>query len=256
MAKLLPPILILTCLLLGITESFLSYRDNQYVGSVARRVVQEANAADAQAKVIALRDYLRRHVRYQEAAVEGRPFLRDSAAETLRSGQGYCGEVSRAFIVMADTVGIRAQRINLYGRSPHVVAEAELAPGNRVIVDCQNPPQIADLEPLDQVIQRPEYDDYYTLNLRRLHLSWLITRVKLEMGPLTYWLERPHAIRASLWFLLAAVMLALKGLRIAVRAWLKWRGWVHISDAEAVQEAAGVHLNPDKVARINEVKAG
>ncbi|MFN7948466.1 MAG: transglutaminase-like domain-containing protein [Blastocatellia bacterium] len=246
MAKLFLPILILACLLLGFTESFLSYRDSQYVRSVASRVVQEANAADAQAKVIALRDYLRRHVRYQEAATEGRPFLRDSAADTLRSGKGYCGEVSRAFIVMADTVGIRAQRINLYGKAQHVVAEAELAPGNRVIVDCQNPPQIADLEPLDQVIQRPEYDDYYTLNLRRLHLNWLVTRVKLEMGPLTYWVERPHAINASLWFLLAAAMLGLKGLRLLARAYLKWRGWVHISTIPAVQPEAESHVDAVK----------
>lgn len=229
------------CLIMGTVEIICQVSDRRYIESVARRVVQEAGATDQKSQVLALRDFLRRTVQYQNAEIEGRPFLRDSAADTIRSGKGYCGEVTRAFICLADAVGIRAQRINLWGRAPHVVAEAKIAPDKRVIVDCQNPPQIADLEPLDQVILRPEYDDYYTLNLRRLRLNWLVTRIKLRMGPLTYWTENPHVLKALLWGLLAAVLLVAKGLRFLVRAELKRRGWIHVSDVQAVQASAQLY---------------
>src|SRR5215471_2274501 len=146
----------LFCLSLGISfnEAVTQRKNNQYIKSVAEEIVQKANAFDNRARVIALRDYLREHVKYQGASEEDRPFLRASAADTLRSGRGFCGEVTRAFIRLADAVGIRAQRINLYGRLNHVVAEAELRPGERVLVDSQNPPHIRDLEPLDQVMLR------------------------------------------------------------------------------------------------------
>src|SRR5439155_17985609 len=125
--------------------------------------------------------------------------------------------------------------INLYGKSPHVVAEAELAPGDRVIVDCQNPPKIAGLERLDRLILRPEYSDYSTLHLRRLHLNWLVSRLKLEMGPLTYWTENPHSLKASLWLLLAAAFLGLKGARSLVGFSLRRRGWIHVSNVPALR---------------------
>src|SRR5262245_51157167 len=186
-------------IVMSFTETITQRQNSRYVKSLAEEIVQKANAHDNRARVIALRDYIREHVRFQGAPEEDRPFLRASAAETLRSGRGYCGEVTRAFIRLADAVGIRAQRINLYGRLNHVVAEAELSPGNRVLVDSQNPPQLRDMETLEQVMLNPDYDDYSTLHLRRLHINWLVSRVKLQMGSLTYWVESPHALKAGLW---------------------------------------------------------
>src|SRR5262245_48232553 len=183
-------------------------REGQYVKAVAAEIVQRAGAADHRSQVIALRDYLRERVTYREAVHGDRPFLRATAAETLHSGQGYCGEVTRAFINMADAVGVRARRINLYGGDNHVVAEVELGPGERALVDSQNPPHVRDLESLDQVILRPEYDDYSTLHLRRLHVNWLVSRVKLELGPLTYLIENPHALKSILWMTLAMTLIA------------------------------------------------
>jgi hypothetical protein len=210
------------------------YRNGLYVKSVAEEIIRKANATDNRSRVIALRDYLRKHVSFQDAPMEDRPFLRASAAETLQSGKGYCGEVTRAFIRLADAVGIRAQRINLYGAINHVVAEVELRPGERVIVDSQDPPLLPDLEPLDQVILRPEYTDYSTLNLRRLRLSWLVSRIKLEIGPLTYWAESPHALEASMWLALALTLLSGKLLYICgrplARKLLVRRGWVKSAD--------------------------
>jgi hypothetical protein len=221
-------------LVMSSIEATMQYRNGLYVKSVAEEIVQKANAADNRSRVIALRDYLRKHVSFQGAPLEDRPFLRASAAETLQSGKGYCGEVTRAFIRMADAVGIRAQRINLYGAANHVVAEVELKPGERVIVDSQNPPLLPDLETLDHVILRPEYTDYSTLNLRRLRLSWLVSRIKLEMGPLTYWAESPHALKAGLWLVVVLVLLSGKLMLVCVRALVRKllarRGWVKSAD--------------------------
>src|SRR5262249_48926030 len=150
------------------------------------RVVTAAHAGTPREKVLALRDYLRMHVTYVGVPQTGRPFLRQTAAETLRSGRGWCGERSRAFVCMAAAVGVRAQRLNLFGRLQHTVAEAELAPGQVVVVDCFGPPMIPELESLDRTIQRPEYDDYSTVNLKRLGLTWLFGRIRLQFGIVTY----------------------------------------------------------------------
>jgi hypothetical protein len=227
-------------------ETVLQEQDRRYVAAVARQVVTEARAASPRERVLALRDHLRAHVTFHGAAHgdSERPFLRSSAGETLRTGKGYCGEVTRAFICMADTVGIRAQRINLYGRLKHVVAEAELGPNERLIVDCQNPPQVAGLEPLDRVILRPDYDDYYTLNLRRLHLSGVVRRVKLAMGPLTYWTENPHALKAGFWALLALLLVAPGLIARLVRLYLRKRGWIHRSDVPALRAALAAAGSP------------
>lgn len=216
--------------LMGIVEGVRQFFDERYIHAVAWEIVHKAHASDPRSRVIALRDYLRQHVSFQGAPYDNHPLLRASAAETLRSGLGYCGEVTRAFIAMAAAVGLRAQRMYLWGTSPHVVAEAELAPGDTVIVDSQNPPQIVDLEPLDHVILRHEYDDYYTLNVRRLRISWLVSRIKHTPGPLTYWMENPHALKAFLWFLLAMALPSMIGGRILVRFLLRKYGWIHITE--------------------------
>lgn len=225
---------------MGLAQSRLQYPDSHYVRSIAWDVIQRAGAADPRSRVIALRDYLQANVSLHGAPVDHRPFLRASATETLRSRKGLCGEVTRTFIVMAEAVGIRAQRINLWGTSPHVVAEVELGPGDKVLVDAQNPPRIAGLERLDRVILRDGYDDYYTLNLRRLGLNAMISRIKIEMGPLTYWTENPHALQALLWFLLALALvvacLAIQLGRACVRYCLHRRGWVHISNAKVARQ--------------------
>jgi SAM-dependent methyltransferase/uncharacterized protein YbaR (Trm112 family) len=218
---------------MGLIEVVRQRRDSAYVSSVAWAVVNSANAQDNISRVIALRDYLRKHITYEGAPVNNRPFLRATAAETLQTGKGYCGEVTRTFIRLSAAVGIQAQRINLTGEKMHVVAEAELSRGKNVIVDSQNPPQIQELENLDRVILRPEYDDYSTLNLRRLRLNWLVSRIKLKMGRLTFWTENPHALRALLWFSIGVTLLLGKALLICggffARCYLTRNGWFRVS---------------------------
>ena len=69
---------------------------------------------------------------------DDRPFLRATARETLESGLGYCGESTRAFINLAHQLGIKAHRVNLYGPSPHVIAEAEVRTDVDILVDAQD----------------------------------------------------------------------------------------------------------------------
>ena len=213
-------------------EAVRQRQESRYVKAVAGEIVQKAGADDNRSRVIALRDYLRERITFNGAMHDQRPFLRASAAETLRSGAGYCGEVTRAFINMAAAVGIKAQRINLYGKDNHVLAEVVLQPGERVLVDSQNPPQVRELETLDEVILRTGYDDYSTLNLRRLRLNWLVSRIRLELGPLTYFLENPLALKSALWFTLLVTMLLGKILFISgrslARSMLIRRGWAPI----------------------------
>jgi len=202
--------------------------DTEYVTAVARRVVRDAGAVTARERVLALRAYLRDHVTFHGAPDDARPFFRASASDTLESGLGWCGESARAFVDMAWAVGVPAQRVNFYGRAQHVVAEARIEDGEIVVVDATEPPQVADLERLDVVINRPEYEDYSTLNLRRLHLGW-ITRVRLEIGWLSYLAENPHAIKACLWLFALLALLGATASRSLLRTMLLRRGWVHIS---------------------------
>jgi hypothetical protein len=205
-------VLLGTANVMCLVEVFRQRQDSQYVRSVAREIVKTIPPEDLAARVLVIRDYLRQKVTYQGAVYERRLFFRASAMETLQSGKGYCGEVSRAFIRLAYEVGIRAQRVYLYGDVLHVVAEAQLNNGARVIVDCQTPPSVENLLPLEQVMQRPEYDFYSNLNMRRFKLQRWIPSVKLEMGSFSYWQENPHAMQAFLWGCLALVLLMTCGL--------------------------------------------
>lgn len=231
---------LLLALIASVGDWVLYFQNQRYVAQVARSVIEQAQAQGPRERVLALQKYLQTHVSYHGAPHDDRPFFRASAADTLQSGLGYCGEVSRAFIKMAHAVGIRAQRINLYGPlGSHVVAEAELNEHERVIVDCQNPPQVPELEPLEKTMLRPNYNDYSTLNLRRLHLDWLFRRVKLEMGMWNYWLESPHALKALSWLALAVTLVSLRLVILVVprllRRILTRCGWVQLSDLHSQQ---------------------
>lgn len=187
-------------------------RNRSALRTLANQIVAEAGASDETAKALALRDFLRSRVRIPRTAT-ARPLLRDSALETIRKGQGHCGEVSRAFICLAREVGVKARRINLVGRRPHVVAEAVLSGGERRIVDSQNPPRVEEWDSLDKVLLRDEYDDYVTVNVHRLGLGRIVPSMKIEIGPLTYVLESPSLMQSVLWLAGALSLLALSAAR-------------------------------------------
>lgn len=217
----------------------LQLRDDAEVRRTAEAVVARADAVTPRERAIALRDHLRQTVSYQGAPHDDRPPLRATARETLAGGKGYCGEVTRAFIGLARAVGVPAQRINLYGRVNHVVAVADLGDGGHTLVDCQQPPTIPDLEPLDAALRRPEFDDYSTLNLRRVGLGRAVSRLKLDIGWLTYLTENPHALKAAACLLLAAALWAMYLCRVLFRRLLHRRGWVHRTDSRAFPNSPG-----------------
>lgn len=210
------------------------------VRRLASDLVVRSGATTDRQKVLALRDYLRSRCTFRGAEHAGRPFFRASAWETLETGLGYCGEVTRTFICLARQLGIPAQRINLYGAQPHVVADVPLD-GVSTLVDCQQPPHIPDLEALDAVLARGMYTDYSTINLRRTGLGWTVERFKIRLGRFTYLTENPHALKAVMAVSALAGFWACKLARRAARVVLRRRGWIHRSDAQAVRRVAAAH---------------
>ncbi|MBV9926487.1 MAG: transglutaminase domain-containing protein [Acidobacteria bacterium] len=182
-------------------------RQDEYVRAVTREVLAGV-PDDFDSKVIALRDYVRAHVRNVEFWRLSRPFLRDTAADTLRTGKGRCGEASRVFVNMALAAGIDAQRLYLEGEKSHVVSVVGRSDGSRLIVDsATDPTYFPDLEPLAAFSTHKEFETYSTWRrtraLRRLPPNFV------SLGPLAYLFENPHALLAGLCFLASASLLAL-----------------------------------------------
>ena len=160
----------LVTLAFGISEAVLQHRESRYVAGVAEHIVRQANARDTTATIIALRDYLRRNVTANNYSVAGRPFFRDTAAYALQTGKGRCGESTRAFINMAESLGIHAQRLYLEGELEHVVAVVTLSDGRQLIVDSIDPPYFLGIEELHPGSQFPDFNYYSSINLHRLSL--------------------------------------------------------------------------------------
>ena len=220
------PAIVMTLLLFA-GHCLLRHREDQrWLAVRARQITDRAGAHTRREQIIALRDHLRRHVKWRSAPHDDRPFLRATARETLQSGLGYCGESTRAFINLAHQLGISAQRVNLYGPNPHVIAEAEVRPGVSILVDPQDSPLMNDYFDrrdwtLDEAARDPgaPFLSYSNLHLRRVPLlSRYATRVRLTSSSLTWVLENPWLIEAYIaliFFTLITVGLLID--RLAVR---------------------------------------
>lgn len=217
----------LMALLLLASYCELRFQEEQrWLAVKARQITDQAGAHTQRERIIALRDYLRRHVKWRGAAHDDRPFLRASARETLESGRGYCGESSRAFINLAHQFGIKAHRVNLYGPNPHVIAEAEVRPDVDILVDAQdNPFMNAYFDrrdwTLDEAIRDPgaPFLSYSNIHLRRVPiLNQYLSRVKLTNSMVTWIVENPWLMGTyafgSLFLLITGILLID---RIAIR---------------------------------------
>jgi transglutaminase superfamily protein len=183
----------LVTLAFGISEAVLQHRESRYVAGVAEHIVRQANARDTTATIIALRDYLRRNVTANNYSVAGRPFFRDTAAYALQTGKGRCGESTRAFINMAESLGIHAQRLYLEGELEHVVAVV-------------------------------------TFNLHRWLKKPSLPANTYDPPGLSYFMENPHALKALFCFTLSAACMALWTFN-RVRRYVRGRRTVRISAA-------------------------
>ena len=212
--RLVPPTLAalaLALLAVGAAEYLVQQRQDEYVRAATREALEGAAGQDVGSKVAALRDYVRTHVRNVNFSAKGRPFFRDTAADTLRTGRGRCGEATRVFINMARAAGIPAQRLYLEGRKAHVVAAVE-ADGRTLIVDATERFYFPEIEPLGGLSRRAEFVSYSTFGWRRLSLLRALPSNSVSLGPLGYLFENPHALLAWAYFLSAAGALALAGL--------------------------------------------
>ncbi len=199
-------LLALAPLAAGLYEAREQRRQDDYVRAVTREALSGV-PDDFDAKVVALRDYVRAHVRNVNFAGLTRPFLRDTAADTLRTGKGRCGEASRVFVNMARAAGIEAQRLYLEGDRSHVIAVATREDGAVLVVDSSaDPTYFKDLEPLSAVVARAEFSTYSTF--RRTRALRALPPNFVGLGPVAYLLENPHALLALFCFIASAVMLA------------------------------------------------
>jgi Transglutaminase-like superfamily len=200
--------LALASLAAGVFEAREQRRQDEYVRAVTREALAGVPAGDFDAQVLALRDYVRTHVRNVEFAGLTRPFLRDTAAETLRTGKGRCGEAARVFVNMARAAGIGAQRLYLEGEKPHVVTAVRRADGAVLIVDSSaDPNYFPELEPLSAFPAHKEFRTFSTW--RRTRALRDLPSNYVSLGPLAYLLENPHALLACLCFIASAAAFAL-----------------------------------------------
>jgi Transglutaminase-like superfamily len=202
--------LALAFLWLAAAEAVTQKREDDYVSAQAEEAVRGIAVDDFDARLAALRDYVRARVRNVDFPARGRPFLRDTAADTLRTGKGRCGEAARAFVNLARAAGLRAQRLYLDGPRPHVLAVVRPGDGRRLVVDPYETPYVPEVGPLDGLLgDHAEFTSYSTLGFRRLSLLRSLPSHELPLGPLNYLLENPHALASLLWLLASALALTL-----------------------------------------------
>jgi transglutaminase-like putative cysteine protease len=204
--------LALVLLAVGSAEYLVQQRQDEYVRAATREALEGAAGQDIDSKVTALRDYVRSHVRNVNFSAHGRPFFRDTAADTLRSGRGRCGEATRVFINMARAAGIPAQRLYLEGRRAHVVATVEAGDGRTLVVDATERFYFPEVETVAGVTRHAEFATYSTFGWRRLGLLRSLPSNVVSLGPLAYLFENPHALLACLCYFSAAAALLLSAL--------------------------------------------
>ena len=197
----------LALLAAGVFEAREQRRQDEYVRAVTREALAGV-PDDFDAKVVALRDYIRAHVRNIEFAGLTRPLLRDTAADTLRTGKGRCGEAARVFVNMARAAGIDAQRLYLEGEKSHVIAVVGRVDGAVLIVDSSaDPNYFPELVPLSALPAHKEFRTFSTW--RRTRALRALPPNFVSLGPLAYLFENPHALLAAFCFLVSAATFAL-----------------------------------------------
>jgi transglutaminase superfamily protein len=212
----------------GISEAVSQHRENRYVADMARNIVRQANATDTTSTIIALRDYLRRNITAKNYPLVNRPFFRDTAAYALQTGNGRCGESTRAFINLAASLGIHAQRLYLEGELEHVVALVTLSDGRQLIVDSIDFPYFLNIEEFHPGTQYPDFNYYSSINLHRWLKKPSLPANTYDPPGLSYFMENPHALKALFYFSLSAACIGLFALR-RIRRHLRARHPVNVS---------------------------
>ena len=201
--------LALSFLALGLRAGVRQYREDLYVQAAAREAISETTSPDIALKVAAIRDFIRGRIKSENFSSRNRPFLRDSAAESLEKGRGRCGEATRLFVNMASAVGISAHRLYLEGRKPHVVAVVKAEDGRKLVIDSTDRPYVPEIVSFESLQQDSQFTAYSTFGFRRLSILRSLPSHDVNLGPLNYVLENPHALIACLWLFPSAVLFCL-----------------------------------------------
>ncbi|HYH84501.1 MAG TPA: transglutaminase-like domain-containing protein [Pyrinomonadaceae bacterium] len=204
--------LALATLALGLREGVRQHREDLYVRAAANEALSKTTSPDLASKVAAIRDFIRGRVHGADFSARNRPFLRDSAADTLAAGAGRCGEATRLFVNMASAAGISARRLYLEGKKPHVVAVVEAEDGSRLVIDSSDRPYLPEVVPFESLQRNSQFTAYSTFGFRRLRILRALPSHDLKLGPLNYVLENPHALIACLWLLPSAALFGLTAL--------------------------------------------
>jgi hypothetical protein len=204
--------LALVFLALGLRECVRQHREDLYVKAAANEALSETTSPDLALKVTAIRDFIRGRVHGANFSPRNRPFLRNSAADTLESGKGRCGEATRLFVNMASAAGISAHRLYLEGRKPHVVAVVVADDGSRLVIDSSDRPYLPEVVQFESLLQNPQFTAYTTFGFRRLSFLRALPSHDVNLGPLNYVLENPHALVACLWLLPSMALFGLTAL--------------------------------------------
>lgn len=197
---------------LGLRECVRQHREDLYVQAAAKQALSETTSPDLAIKVTAIRDFIRGRVHSANFSPRNRPFLRNSAADTLETGRGRCGEATRLFVNMASAVGISAHRLYLEGRKPHVVAVVVADDGSRLVIDSTDRPYLPEVVPFESLLQNPQFTAHTTFGFRRLSFLRALPSHDVNLGLLNYVFENPHALVACLWLLPSVALFGLTAL--------------------------------------------
>jgi len=159
-------------------------------------------------ELVALRRKLSSTIAYDiERKEDPRPLLRATAAETIASGSGFCGENARVAILLLKIRGLRAHRLYLQGpRWGHVAVEHRWN-GRWVLFDAHADPATM---PDDEQVGALRSDDLNEFPNAYPRNPWLrATRLKALLrgprtaadnwrppSPLVGLFERPHLLKA------------------------------------------------------------
>jgi len=214
------------CFVVATIFVFNWWEERKMLGNVTNKIAK--NAVNNVDFIISLKRYLSDNINYDTAKRNAkRPLLRQTAATTLKTGFGFCGENARVAVLMLNYAGIRAGRVYLFGnRWNHVVVE-HIYNNNWYLFDAHNDPgvMLPDTDVCKILIEDIESfpNEYREENVwvescrfkiaRRIAFLSAIAQWRLPM-PLAILSESPDLIKATLFLVAGFSLLTLKQIMI------------------------------------------
>jgi|GEM_PF-1154249 len=131
------------CFLTAAFYLFNWWKERRMLKRILNEINRAQNGFDNIASLTLVKKYLSTHINYDTAKRDAkRPLLRQTAATTLKTGFGFCGENARVAVLMLNYAGVKAGRVYLFGnRWNHVVVEHAYK-GKWYLFDAHNDPGV------------------------------------------------------------------------------------------------------------------